>query len=65
MDIHSDCNEQHGQRYRHLLAAVRTYSSPVSDGFCIIIGRCRINEEAAYFPAGANLSSYKLVIVSI
>lgn len=24
-----------------------------------------INEEAAYFPAGANLSPYKLVIVSI
>lgn len=43
---------------------VRTYSYPVSDGFCVIIGRCRINDEAAHFAAGINLSSYKLVIVS-
>lgn len=62
VDIHCHGNEQHGHCYRHLLAAVRTHSSPVSDGFCIIIGRCRINDEPAHFPPEAN---YKLVIVSI
>lgn len=42
---------------------MRTYSSPVTDGFCII-GHCRINGYAAYFPAVANRLSNKLVIVS-
>lgn len=65
MDIHSDYNEQHGLCYRPLLATVGRYSPSVSDGFCVIIGCCRINEEAGRFPVGANLSSYKLVILSI
>lgn len=65
MDIHSDCNEQYKHRYRRLLKSSANIFFLVSDGFCAIIGHCRINEEVACFPAAANLSPYKLVIVSI